>query len=255
MRYKDKTVIVTGAGRGIGKAIAAAYAAEGANVMIAELDEELGQKAVREITAREKTPVGQVQFMLCDVSSEEAIAALIQQTVGRFGSIDILINNAGIANPHTATFYELTAHDWDKVMNTNARSCFLASREAAKYMKRNPQGGAIVNMSSTRSMMSEPNTEAYAASKGAITALTHAMAVTLGPDGITVNCIHPGWIETRDYDELRERDHQQHPAGRVGIPEDIARACLYLTEPGNTFVTGAQLVVDGGMTRKMIYEE
>ncbi|MNN64818.1 N-acylmannosamine 1-dehydrogenase [compost metagenome] len=102
--------------------------------------------------------------------------------------------------------------------------------------------------------MSEPNTEAYAASKGAISALTHAMAVTLGEDGITVNCISPGWIETGDYTDLREIDHKQHPSGRVGKPEDIARACLYLTAPENNFVTGAQLVIDGGMTRKMIYE-
>jgi len=102
--------------------------------------------------------------------------------------------------------------------------------------------------------MSEPNSEAYAASKGAIVALSHAMAVSLGPDGIRVNCISPGWIETGDYEELRSKDHKQHPAGRVGIPADIAKACFYFTDPENDFVTGSHLVVDGGMTRKMIYE-
>ncbi|MNS89580.1 3-oxoacyl-[acyl-carrier-protein] reductase FabG [compost metagenome] len=115
--------------------------------------------------------------------------------------------------------------------------------------------GSVVNISSTRATMSEPNSEAYAASKGAIISLSHAMAISLGKDGIKVNSISPGWIETGDYEALRPEDHQQHPAGRVGKPADIARACLYLTHPDNTFITGANLVIDGGMTRKMIYEE
>jgi NAD(P)-dependent dehydrogenase (short-subunit alcohol dehydrogenase family) len=102
--------------------------------------------------------------------------------------------------------------------------------------------------------MSEPNSEAYAASKGAIVALTHAMAVSLGPDQIRVNCVSPGWIEMQNYDSLKPADHEQHPAGRVGRPEDIAKACLYLADPDNSFVTGTHLVIDGGMTRKMIYE-
>jgi len=101
--------------------------------------------------------------------------------------------------------------------------------------------------------MSEPNTEAYAASKGGILALTHALAVSLGPDGIRVNAISPGWIENGDYAALRPEDHAQHPAGRVGVPDDIARACLFLTQKENDFITGTELIVDGGMTRKMIY--
>ncbi|BCG59419.1 SDR family NAD(P)-dependent oxidoreductase [Paenibacillus sp. URB8-2] len=250
MNYKNKTVIVTGAGRGIGRAVAMAYAAEGAQVVIAELKKEIGEKTAEDIRRKG----GKALFISCDVSREAYIAAVVRQTVQAFGSVDILINNAGIASAHTAKFYELTVEDWDKVMNTNARGCFLMAREAAKVMRNNPDGGAIVNISSTRALMSEPDTEAYAASKGAISSLTHAMAVTLGKDGITVNCILPGWIETGDYSELREMDHNQHPAGRVGVPGDIAKACLYLTSPDNRFVTGAQLVIDGGMTRKMIYE-
>jgi NAD(P)-dependent dehydrogenase (short-subunit alcohol dehydrogenase family) len=250
VKYADKTVIVTGAGHGIGRAIAGAYAAEGANVVIAELNAALGQKAAEEITRTG----GTAEFVACDVSIEGQIIDLVDHTARKYGTIDILINNAGIANAHTKTLYELSADEWDKVLNTNARSVFLATREAAKIMRKNAAGGAVVNLSSTRSLMSEPNTEAYAASKGAISALTHAMAVTLGEDGITVNCISPGWIETGDYAQLREIDHRQHPSGRVGKPEDIARACLYLTEPENNFITGAQLVIDGGMTRKMIYE-
>lgn len=249
-KMMNKTVIITGAGRGIGRAVANAYAAEGANVVIAEMDKTLGQRTADAIQASGGTAV----FVACDVSSEEQIINLITHTVEIFGTVDILINNAGVANPHIADLYDLTVEDWDKVMNTNARGTFLASREAAKVMKNNREGGAIVNLSSTRSLMSEPNTEAYAASKGAISTLTHAMAITLGKDGITVNCISPGWIETGEYEELREVDHTQHPSGRVGKPEDIARACLYLTDPENDFITGAQLIIDGGMTRKMIYE-
>ncbi|WP_151736365.1 SDR family NAD(P)-dependent oxidoreductase [Paenibacillus tengchongensis] len=248
--YEHQTVVITGAGQGIGRAVAAAYAAEGANVVIAEVKEETGRKAAEEI----RQTGGIAEFISCDVSDEKQIIRMVEFAAERFGSIHILINNAGIADAHTASFYELTAEAWDKVMDTNVRGMFLATREAAKLMRNNPDGGAVVNLSSTRAHMSESDTEAYAASKGAIAALTHAMAVTLGPDKITVNCISPGWIETGEYGQLREIDHIQHPSGRVGKPEDIARACLYLTAPGNDFVTGAELVIDGGMTRKMIYE-
>ncbi|KAA9006582.1 SDR family oxidoreductase [Paenibacillus spiritus] len=250
MRYKDHSVIVTGAARGIGAAIARSYAAEGARVILADLLVEQGERTADDI----RSGGGQARFIACDVSREEQVVALIARTVEHYGAVDILINNAGIADPHQASFYDLTGDQWDRVMNTNAKGCFLTSREAAKIMRLNEQGGAIVHISSTRALMSEPHTEAYAASKGAIASLTHAMAVSLGPDGITVNCIYPGWIETGDYRELREIDHAQHPAGRVGKPEDIARACLYLTDSVNRFITGAGLVVDGGMTVKMIYE-
>ncbi len=135
------------------------------------------------------------------------------------------------------------------------RGTFLCSREAAKIMRLQPRGGSIVNMASTRALMSEPNSEAYAASKGGIVALTHAMAVSLGPVRIRVNCVSPGWIETVDYKALRESDHTQHPAGSVGRPDDVVKACMYLSDPDNDFVTGTNLVIDGGMTRKMIYEE
>lgn len=122
-------------------------------------------------------------------------------------------------------------------------------------MRHNAKGGAIVSLASTRAEMSEPDTEAYAATKGGIVALTHALARSLGSDQITVNCISPGWIEMGDYAALRPIDHAQHLSGRVGVPEDIALACLYLTNPQNNFVTGINIMVDGGMTKKMIYEE
>lgn len=248
MSIENKVVVVTGAAQGIGQGIARDFAALGTLVVMGDLDEEKGAAAAAAI----RNEGGQAIYTPCDVRKEEDIKQLLQAAVKEYGRIDILVNNAGVSRWKSP--YELTVDEWDDVINTNARSCFLATREAAKWMKKQGVQGSIVNISSTRSMMSEPNTEAYAASKGAILALTHAMAVSLGPDGIRVNCISPGWIETRDYESLKEVDHSQHPAGRVGKPEDIARACLYLADPDNTFVTGTHLIVDGGMTRKMIYK-
>ena len=177
---------------------------------------------------------------------------LIRKTVDLYGRIDILINNAGLSEFKSP--YEITVEEWDEILNTNLRGIFLCSREAATVMRKTG-GGSIVNIASTRAFMSEPNSEAYAASKGGIVALTHALAASFSADQIRVNCISPGWIETGDYSKLRDVDHRQHLSGRVGKPDDIARACLYLTEDGNDFVNGTNLIIDGGMTRKMIYEE
>lgn len=248
MIFANQTVIVTGAGQGIGRGVAEAYAREGASVVMAELNEETGRAAAEAI----REAGGRALFVPCDVRKEADIVRLMETAERELGRIDILINNAGVSRFKPT--YELTVEEWDDVLNTNVRSVFLASREMAKRVKENSRGGSIVNISSTRSIMSEPGSEAYAASKGAIVSITHALAVSLGPDGIRVNCVSPGWIETGDYGALREIDHKQHPAGRVGTPADIARACLYLTHLDNTFVTGAHVVVDGGMTRKMIYE-
>lgn len=248
MKFEDKVVIVTGAGSGIGRGVAIEYARQGANVVIAEQNEQTALETEQLIVGAGH----EASVVLTDVRQPEQIVALMQKTVERFGRIDILINNAGVSRWKSP--YELTVEEWDDVLNINLRGIFLCAREAAKVMKTHG-GGKIVNLASTRAFQSEPNTEAYAASKGGIVALTHALAVSLGPDRIQVNSIAPGWIETRDYAELREIDHTQHPSLRVGKPDDIARACFYLTDPDNDFVTGINLIVDGGMTRKMFYEE
>jgi NAD(P)-dependent dehydrogenase (short-subunit alcohol dehydrogenase family) len=245
-KFAGETVIITGGSNGIGKGIAEAFGKEGANVCIADLDEEKGQEVVSIIEAAGGTG----RFYRTDVRKEQDIIVLIRNAMNDFGRVDILINNAGVSR--FKPLLELSTEEWEDVVFTNLRSVFIASREAAKSMS---EGGRIINMASTRAAMSEPNSEAYASSKGGIVALTHALAASLQEKRITVNCISPGWIQTEDYDELREIDHLQHWSKRVGKPEDIAKACLYFADPENDFINGHNLIVDGGMTRKMIYEE
>lgn len=242
--FTGKTVIVTGSAQGIGRGIAEVYAKSGANVVIADISEQ-GRSLQEQLTN-----IGQrALFVHTDVRSEVSVMSLITETLKHFGSIDILINNAGVS-PFKDMF-ELTMDEFDDIIATNLRSVFLCSREAAKHM----QGGSIVNIASTRAFMSEPNSESYAASKGGIIALTHALATSLSDRSITVNSISPGWIETGNYEALTDNDHSQHLSKRVGIPTDIARACLFLTHPENNFVNGENIVIDGGMTKKMIYED
>ncbi|MFP3916479.1 glucose 1-dehydrogenase [Lysinibacillus telephonicus] len=247
--FQNKVVIVTGAAQGIGKAVAVGYAKEGAKVVLADLNDELGRAVCSEIVSEGYSSI----FVQTDVRKENDVVSLMKSAIHQYGKIDILINNAGIFRPISP--YDITMDLWDDVIHTNLRSVFMCSREAAKFMRLNEKGGAIVSMASTRAFMSEPHTESYAATKGGIVALTHALASSLGPDNIRVNCISPGWIETKDYDALRPIDHEQHFSRRVGKPSDIVRACFYLTDDRNDFVTGINLTVDGGMTKKMIYEE
>ncbi|WP_223592618.1 glucose 1-dehydrogenase [Neobacillus bataviensis] len=249
MGFSNKTVVITGAGNGIGKGIALQYAEKGANIVLADIDDYAGANTVMII----KESGGEAQFVHTDVRIESDIIRLMETAIQSYGQIDILINNAGKALFKSP--YETSIEEWDDVIHTNLRSVFLASREAAKYMRHNQDGGSIVNIASTRAIMSEPNSESYAATKGGILAITHALAASFSDDRITVNAISPGWIETGDYSKLSRLDHEQHLSKRVGKPDDIARACLYLTAKENDFVTGINLVVDGGMTRKMIYEE
>ena len=250
-QFLNKVVIVTGAAQGIGKEIAKQYVKHGAKVVLADINVELGQITCDTICNELKTK--SAIFIATDVCKELDVISLMKKSVETFGKLDILINNAGSFKPKSP--YDLSIEEWDNIINTNLRSVFLCSREAAKYMRLNSNGGSIVSMASTRAFMSEPNTESYAATKGGIISLTHALASSLAPDRIKVNSISPGWIETGDYEQLSDIDHQQHFSGRVGRPEDIAKACLYLTDEQNDFVTGTNLTVDGGMTKKMIYEE
>jgi NAD(P)-dependent dehydrogenase (short-subunit alcohol dehydrogenase family) len=186
-----------------------------------------------------------------DVGDEDLCEQAVRNVVDAFGRLDALVSNAGrmVRKP----LAQLTLAEWRRVVDTNLTATFLLARAAEKALRASK--GAIVTIGSTRALMSEPDTEAYAASKGGLAALSHALAISLGPD-VRVNCVSPGWIATKDYDKLRPGDHAQHPAGRVGKPEDIAETVAWLLDRERSgFVTGANVVVDGGMTRKMIYAD
>ncbi|CAH0345882.1 Dihydroanticapsin 7-dehydrogenase [Bacillus sp. CECT 9360] len=245
MSFVNKTVLVTGAGSGIGKEVALHFARKEAKVVIAEQDEQTGVATAEEI----KTLGGQAIFVRTDVRDEKEIKHAFDETIRHFGSLDILINNAGVSK--FKPLLDLSVSEWDDILAINLRSVFIASKEAAKIMK---PGSSIVNISSSRAFMSEEGTEAYSASKGGIIAITHALAASLSERRIRVNSISPGWIETGDYEELSKEDHEQHWSKRVGKPSDIAKACVYLCDDENDFVNGENITVDGGMTRKMIYK-
>lgn len=247
---KRKNIFITGAAQGIGKIIAETLLKEGYAVTVAEIDVE----ALEEF--RNDNQSDSLLCLPCDVSDEENVKAALRQSAEKFGNLTALINNAAIQANAPVT--SLSLEEWNRVVGVNLTGSFLCAKHAAGYLKE--QKGCIINMCSTRAFQSEADTEAYSATKGGIFALTHALAVSLGPD-IRVNCISPGWIdvsavrkksEATQY-KLTPEDHNQHPAGRVGNADDIARTVNFLLSPENNFITGQNFVIDGGMSRKMIY--
>jgi NAD(P)-dependent dehydrogenase (short-subunit alcohol dehydrogenase family) len=237
------SVIVTGAAQGIGRAIAARFKQDGANVTIADINPDSLEQTMTELG---------VHGVLTDVSSEADVNRLIETTVERYGSIDVLVNNAGLSD--FVPLEQQTLEGFQKVLNVNLTGAWLCARAAAPHLRE--AKGAIVNIASTRAVMSEPGSEAYAASKGGLLALTHALAASLQPD-VRVNCVSPGWIETRAPGTFTHSsgDKAQHLVGRVGTLEDIASMVAFLASSQAGFMTGQNVVVDGGMTKKMIYLE
>ena len=224
--------LITGGARGIGSGIARRLAAAGGTVIIAD---------------REKAHVDGARSVICDVADEAQVASLLTGIEAVEGKLDGLVCNAGVMIRKPVE--DLTLEEWNSVLATNLTSTFLLVKAAAPLLR--AARGAVVTITSTRAHMSEPHTEAYSASKGGLLALTHALAVSLGP-GIRVNCISPGWINTSG-ETLSLADHTQHPAGRVGTVEDIAELAAFLLSGKSGFITGAEFIADGGMTRKMIY--
>jgi len=251
-RFIGKVALVTGSAQGIGAAIADLLAREGAAVMVADVN---GRFAVRRRDDIRKEG-GKAECIRVDVGKPADVKRMVRETLRKFGRLDVLVNNVGIGSGKPLRSRPLT--DWDKVIAANLRAAYLAAQLAAPELGR--RRGSIVNIASTRALQSEPDTEPYSASKGGLLALTHSLAVTLSGK-VRVNCILPGWIATDEwhYDgfrwKLTREDHEQHPAGRVGQPEDIAHAALFLASEEAGFITGIRLVVDGGMTVKMIYAE
>ena len=243
----SKRVFITGGAEGIGKAIVEAFCLSGDQVAFCDINETAGQETAK--------ATGSI-FHKVDVSDKDALESCIQRILSEWNDIDIIVNNVGISQFSSIT--ETSVEDFDKILSINLRPVFITSRLLAMRRKEqsspNPYG-RIINSCSTRYLMSEPGSEGYAASKGGIYSLTHALALSLSEWNITVNSIAPGWIQTHDYDQLQPEDHSQHPSRRVGKPEDIARMCLFLCEENNDFINGENITIDGGMTKKMIYLE
>lgn len=242
-----RRVFVTGAGHGIGRAIVEAFVGCGDRVAFCDIDAERGEEVAAITGAR---------FFALDVCDKEALEKAMQTLLDEWGDIDIVVNNVGVSEFKPIT--DISVEEFDRVINTNLRSAFITSRMLATHREKmttaNPYG-RIVNLCSTRYQQSEPHSEAYAASKGGIWSLTHALAISLAPYHITVNCIAPGWINVDEKIPLRPEDHNFHPSGRVGTPLDIANACLFLCDPQSNFINAQCLTIDGGVTRKMIYPE
>ncbi len=244
LRLKDKVAVITGGGRGIGRATANLFAREGAWVVIAEIIAEQAEEAAREIGAR-------AIAVPTDVTKPEAVAALFAKVKQRFGKLDVLVCNAG--QPYSLDSLSATEDDWDECLNLNLRSAWLCAREAFPLM----QGGAsIVTIASTHGYRSNRNSFPYSAAKGGLLALTRNLAVEYAPQRIRVNAIIPGQIESvrtesffnsfTDPAEARRRVLSTFPLGRLGKPEDVAKAALFLASDDAAWITGIWLVVDGG---------
>jgi NAD(P)-dependent dehydrogenase (short-subunit alcohol dehydrogenase family) len=244
---RDRVAVVTGGASGIGRATAVLLAHEGAAVTVADVDETAGSETAQLIA----DAGGRAQCIPTDVTLEEDCRGAIAGTVSEFGRLDILFNNAGIIR--RTSISNTTADDWDRVMAINVRGVFLMSKHAIPAM---PTGGVIINTSSGWGLVGGRDAAAYCASKGAVVQLTRAMALDHGPQGIRVNCVCPGDTDTpllaSEAEQLGAEpstfraDAARRPLGRIGAPDDIARAVVYLASDASGFVTGTTLVVDGG---------
>nr|WP_294544317.1 SDR family oxidoreductase [uncultured Rhodopila sp.] len=229
-----RVALVTGGAHGIGAGIAARLSQDGWRVVVADRD------------PAGSAPAGG-RYVVGDVGDEASVAALVLSIETMEQRLDALVCNAGfmIRKP----IGQLSLAEWNAVLTTNLTSTFLLVRAAEALLR--TAKGAVITIASSRARMSEPHTESYSASKGGLVALTHALAISLAPD-VRVNCISPGWIVTKGPEPTPE-EHAFHPAGRVGKPEDIAALAAFLAGPESGFITGTEFVVDGGVTRKMIY--
>jgi len=256
-RLDRKIAFVTGAGSGIGEHIARVFAQQGAHVVLADVRLDAVEKAAGEI----QVAGGTARAQQLDVSEESQVKAAIERVAATEGRLDIIVNNAGIS--HVGSILETSLEDWERVMQVNARGVFLCAREAVRQMlAQSPGGGVIINMSSVAATIGIERRLPYCASKGAVLALTRSIAIDFVTQGIRCNAICPGTVQTpfvegylaRNFagreDEMRQQLHARQPIGRMGQPDEIAYAALYLASDEAAFVTGSALVIDGGWTAK-----
>lgn len=250
MKLLDKVAIVTGSGRGIGQGIARVFSQEGAKVAVVDIGEDIGKNMADELGAAE----GKAIFVHADLKSGESVQKMVHTTMKAFGKLDILVNNAGY---HLSKNVEETSEEeWEFIINTNLRSTFLCSKYALPHLRKTR--GNIINISSMVGIVGQPNAGAYSATKGGQIAMSKGMAIDFAPDGIRVNVICPGWIQTplvedwfsqqNDPEASRKYIFGQHPLGRIGTIEECGKAALFLASDDAAFVTGITLPIDGGVT-------
>jgi len=255
---QKKVALVTGAAQGIGRAVARRMVGEGYAVVLSDIDARHGERTVERLGKELGLHAApEAIFVRADVSDEEDVQRLVENVREKFGRLDLLVNNAGIAAPENDAIETLDLARWNRILATDLTGAFLCVKHCVALLRESD--GNVVNISSTRAHMSEPNTEAYTAAKGGLTAFTRALAMSLGPE-IRVNSISPGWIdvssehfEKAEVADVARESHDFHPVGRVGTPADVAALVAFLASDDASFVTGADYVMDGGMSRKMVY--
>lgn len=251
MRFQGKVVVVTGAGAGIGKGVAIGFGMEGARVVLAEVNAESGKAAEHELRQ-----MGiDAWFLQTDISDAEQVRQTMEKTADKWAGIDVLINNAGIAL--WKGIKDLSSEEWDQVLGVDLKGVFLSAKYGAPFMKQSTVR-SIVNISSVHAYATVPHYDAYAASKGGVVSLTRSMALTLKEDGIRVNGICPGFIDTELYrryvDSLDDPAAYEkyvlslHTVGRIGTPDDIAKSCLFLCSEDASFINGTIITIDGGLS-------
>lgn len=254
-RIEGKTAVVTGGARGIGKAACKVLAAEGGAVAVTDIVDDEGQQVVEEIQSQG----GTARYWHLDSADEAAVRSVFDQVREQLGPIRVLVNNAGISGVNKPT-HEITEDEWNRVMDVNVKGVFLCTKHMVAMMKE-AGGGSIINLSSIYGIIGAPDIPPYHASKGAVRLMTKTDALLYAGDGIRVNSVHPGYIWTPLVEDLARRSEQgvdafrreldsKHPIGHVGEPEDIAYGILYLASDESKFVTGSELVIDGGYTAR-----
>ncbi len=256
-RLDGKHALITGAGSGIGEAIARLFAQQGAQVIVADLVAEAAQRVTSTISEQG----GAASTLVLDVADEPQVRAAFGTVVDQYGRLDILVNNAGIS--HVGSILETSLEEWERVMRVNAGGVFLCAREAVRLMlAQEPRGGVIINMSSAAALIGVERRLPYSASKGAVLSMTRSIAIDFVDQGIRCNALCPGTVQTpfvegylkRNFpgqeDAVRQTLHARQPIGRMGQPDEIAAAALYLAADEAAFVTGSALVIDGGWTAK-----
>lgn len=250
MKLKNKVAIVTGSSKGIGEGIARVFVREGAKVVVTCRTEEAGKKITEELLDAGGTAI----FIKTDVTSSQAIQLMIDKVIQTFGRLDILVNNAGY---HISkNVQETSEEEWEFIINTNLRSTFLCSKYALPHLRK--VKGTIINISSMVGLVGQPNAGAYSATKGGQIAMTRNMAIDFAPDGVRVNVICPGWIQTplvedwfnqqKDPEAARKYIFGQHPLGRIGTIEECGQAAAFLASDETSFMTGSIITLDGGIT-------